>query len=104
LVEAQIMHLEGKLSKVDRLLDEHFQTIVAGTQTSLATDLWTIRMLIRRLDLDERLRQSREVGERTIGDAPPHTSGMSRSSGTDRAQYHDHTGHHPEDGLDGPLP
>lgn len=30
LIEAQTMHLEGKLSKVDRLLDEHLHTVSPG--------------------------------------------------------------------------
>lgn len=104
LLGAQIMHLEGKLSKVDRLLDAHFETIGAGTHTSVATDLWTIRMLIRRIELDERLRRCREVSQQPIEDTPARTAGKSRNSGTGRTQYQDHVGHGPVDRLDGPLP
>jgi hypothetical protein len=100
----QILHLEGKLSKVDRLLEQHFRTIAAGAETSTATDLWAIRMLIRRIDLEERLRHWREVGDRLLEGTPAHSVGMIRNSGTDRAPYYDITGHRHVDGLDGPLP
>jgi hypothetical protein len=99
----QILHLEGKLSKVDRLLERHFRTIAAGAQTSAATDLWAIRMLIRRIDLEERLRHWRAVGDRITAGTAAHSAGMIRNSGTDRAPYYDITGHRHVDDLDGPL-
>lgn len=99
LIGEQIMHLEGKLSKVERLLDEHFRISAAGPQTLLATDLWTIRMLIRRIDLDEQLRHWREVGDRLTEGTPAHSAGMA-----DQAPCHDMTVHRHADDLDGPLP
>ncbi|TDO68973.1 hypothetical protein EV651_1017 [Kribbella sp. VKM Ac-2571] len=104
MVDDQILHLEGKLSKVNRLLGQHFRTIAVEGQTSAATDLWAIRMLLRRIDLEERLRHWREVGDRLTEGTPAHSAGMVRNSGTDPAPLHDTTGHRHADDLDGPLP
>ncbi|MEV6273380.1 hypothetical protein AB0L64_39860 [Kribbella sp. NPDC051936] len=104
LVNDQITHLEGKLSKVDRLLDEHFRSIAVGARTSTATDLWTIRMLIRRIDLDERLRRWREVGDRRVAGRPAGGATTTQSPPAGRPPYHDITHQAPADGPDGPLP
>ncbi|TDX04012.1 hypothetical protein [Kribbella sp. VKM Ac-2566] len=102
LIGDQITHLEGKLSKVERLLDEHFRISAAWSQTSVATDVWTIRMLIRRIDLDEQLRHWRGIGERLAEGTPARSAGMIRKSGP--TPYPDTTGHRHADNLDGPLP
>ncbi|WP_410790553.1 hypothetical protein [Kribbella sp. C-35] len=103
-VGQQVLHLEGKLSKVDRLLEQHFQTVAAGAETSTSTDLWAIRILVRRIDLEERLRHWREVGDRLVEGTSTHSAGKNQNSGADRAPYRDTTGHRQADDLDGPLP
>lgn len=100
----QILHLEGKLSKVDRLLEQHFRTITGGGETSAATDLWAIRMLIRRIDLEEQLRGWRAVGDELIKGTAAHGTGTIRNSGVDQAPHYEITGHRHVDDLDGPLP
>ncbi|TDD18465.1 hypothetical protein E1218_25900 [Kribbella turkmenica] len=95
-------------------------------------DLWAIRMLIRRIDIEARLHHWHEVSDRLIEGATKHSSATiqkgdyvrisghwrkvarvnqksvtveTESSRTGRAEYNDITDHRPGDGADdGPLP
>ncbi|WP_327640842.1 hypothetical protein OHB24_21355 [Kribbella sp. NBC_00482] len=89
-----MLQLEGKLSKVDRLLERHFRNIAVEGQTSVAADLWTIRMLIRRMDLEERLRYWRDVSGGLVEGTPAHWRGT---------PYCETTGDRPSDGPGGPV-
>jgi len=90
----QMLYLEGKLSKVDRLLERHFRIIAVDGQTSVGADLWTIRMLIRRIDLEERLRYWRDVSGGLVEGKPTHRRGT---------PYCEITGHSPSEGPGGAV-
>ncbi|NIK61304.1 hypothetical protein [Kribbella shirazensis] len=95
----------------------------------MTMDLWAIRMLIRRIDIEARLRHWHEVGDRLIERPTNHSSAIQKGdyvrisghwrkvarvnqksvtveteSTTGRAAYYDITDHRPAGGVDGPLP
>lgn len=127
----QITRLEAGLRKVDRQLEQHFRAVDASGEISAAMDLWAIRMLIRRIDIETQLRHWHEVSDQLIEGVPTYTSATIRRgdyvrisghwrkvarvnqksvtveteySRTGRAAYHDITDHRPADGPDAPLP
>ncbi|MFD7159393.1 hypothetical protein ACFV9C_32675 [Kribbella sp. NPDC059898] len=128
-VGRQIERLETTLRKLDRQLDGHFRKLELGAEGSAMSELWSIRMLLRRTDLTEELRRWHEVSDQMSAGAPAHTpqtvhpgdyvriSGQWRKiarvnqksvtvetgeSRTGRAPYYDITGHRPADVPDGP--
>ena len=100
LVGDQILHLEGKLSKVDRLLDEHFRTSPCrGHNLSWQRTCGRFGCSSGGSTSRSELRHWRELGDRLTEGTPAHSAGL-----IDQAPYHDTTGHRHADDLDGPLP
>src|SRR2546423_1030537 len=70
-VGRQVSRLEANLRKIDRQLEQHFQTV---GETSVADDVWAIQMLTRRLDTEERLRYWHDVRDGMVGGTSAYTS------------------------------
>ncbi|WP_344215578.1 hypothetical protein [Kribbella sancticallisti] len=69
-VGRQIARLEANRRKVHHQIEEHFRTIEVSGESSVATDLLSIRILIRRIDIEDRLRHWHDVADGLIAGTP----------------------------------